>query len=112
MPLTHDLEEAKIQNELLSISLIKAPQTILGASLERLPQIVKILGEVCQKKQSEPETLEKLSVAIANLSQDGASAEQFKNLCMGLSEEAKGRVSDLNSKCNEEVRAKVAASLQ
>lgn len=110
MPLTHDLEEAKIQNELLSISLIKAPQTVLGASLERMPQIVKILGEICQKKQSEADTLDRLSVAIANLSQDSASAEQFKNLCMGLSEDAKARVSDLYSKCNEEVRARVAAS--
>jgi hypothetical protein len=37
MPLTHDLEEAKIQNELLVVSLLRAPFAILGQGLERLP---------------------------------------------------------------------------
>ena len=108
MPLTHDLEEAKTQNDLLAMSLLKAPQIVLGQNLERLPQVVKILGEACQKKQAEPHTLDKLSVAIANLSQDQGTAEQFKQLCeSSLKEEERSRVSEVYNRCNEEVRANV-----
>lgn len=77
LPLTHDLEEAKIQNEFLAVSLLKSPQFVIGANLERLEQIVKILGEICYKKQCEQFTLEKLSVVIANLSSDPAIGPQF-----------------------------------
>ena len=77
LPLTHDLEEAKTQNDFLADLLLKSSSHVVGAGLERLPQVVAILGEVCQKKQSEVETLEKLSVVIASLSQDPAVAEQF-----------------------------------
>jgi hypothetical protein len=56
-------------------------------------------------------TLDKLSVVIANLSQNQGIAGQFNSLIdTKLSEENKARVSNLYSKCNEEVRAKVMAS--
>ena len=70
LPLTHDMEEAKIQSQFLAEAIMKNPAFILGDSYERLERFVIILGEICCKKQSEPETLDMLSVIIANISQD------------------------------------------
>ena len=75
LPLTHDMEEAKVQNEFLADTMLKAPGLILedqsgnlqGARLEKL---VMILGEVCHKKQSDEGTIDKLAVVIANMSQN------------------------------------------
>lgn len=52
LPLHHDLEEAKIQNEFLAEMLMKRPQVIMGANYEGLEQFVVILGTICTKKQS------------------------------------------------------------
>ena len=52
-----------------------------------------ILGEVCDKKQSDEATIDKLAVVIANMSQNQAIAGQFQQLCdTKLSEEHKARV--------------------
>jgi len=77
LPLTHDMEEAKVQNTFLADSVLKNPTFILGAQYERLEQFVVILGEICSKKQSDPATMEKLSVIIANISQDANLGGQF-----------------------------------
>jgi len=112
LPLTHDMEEAQLQNQFLATSLIQAPEVMLGEGNSRMEQIVVILGEICQKKQSSAETLEKLSVIVADFSQNPATAEVFKNLCEAkLSEDGKSRLSEIYNKCNEEVRQKVKASL-
>ena len=50
LPLTHDMEEAKIQNEFLAQSILKMPTYILGQQYERLEKFVMILGEICTKK--------------------------------------------------------------
>ena len=55
LPLTHDMEEAKVQNEFLADTMLKAPGLILedqGGALQvgRLEKLVMILGEVCHKK--------------------------------------------------------------
>jgi len=65
----------------LANSILKSPIFILGAQYERLEKFVVILGEICTKKQSEPDTLEKLSVIIANISQDANLGGQFQTLC-------------------------------
>ena len=112
MPLTHDMEEAKVQNEFLADSLLKAPSVILGPNMERLEKLVVILGEVCHKKQSDDLTLDKLSVVIANISQDNNISGQFQALCESkLSEEYKARVMSVYQRCNEEVRNRVQASI-
>lgn len=77
LPLTHDMEEAKIQNEFLSEQMLKNPTYIVGQQFERLEKFVCILGEICTKKQSDPATLDKLSVIIANMSQDANLSGQF-----------------------------------
>jgi hypothetical protein len=64
------MEEAKIQNEFLAECILKNPTYILGQQYERLEKFVLILGEICTKKQSDPGTLDMLSVIIANMSQD------------------------------------------
>ena len=58
LPLTHDMEEAKVQNEFLADTMLKAPGLILedqGGALQvgRLEKLVMILGEVCHKKHSD-----------------------------------------------------------
>lgn len=112
LPLTHDMEEAHTQNAYLATAVLKEPTVILGAQYERLEQFVVILGEICTKKQSEPATLEKLSVIIANISQDANLGAQFQSLCTSkLSEENRGRVTEVWQKCNDEVREKVFASI-
>lgn len=62
------MEEAQVQNSFLATSILSNPNFILGAQYERLEQFVVILGEICGKKQSDNDTLEKLSVIIANIS--------------------------------------------
>lgn len=105
LPLTHDMEEAHTQNAFLATAVLKNPNFILGAQYERLERFVVILGEICTKKQSQPETLEKLSVVIANISQDANLGAQFQTLCTSkLNEENRARVTDVWQKCNEEVR--------
>ena len=112
LPLSHDMEEAKIQNQFFAESMLKAPATVIGANGERLEQIVVILGEICWKKQSDEETLEMLSVVIANLMQDGTIGAQMQALAENkLSEEGKARLTQTYNKCNEEVRQKVAAQI-
>jgi hypothetical protein len=71
---------------------------------------VAILGEVCTKKQSEPETLEMFSVIIANISQDVNLAANFKAFCDSkLKEDNKNHIMDVYNNCNQAVRDKVQA---
>lgn len=113
LPLTHDMEEAKIQNEFLANSMLKSSQTILGENNERLEQFVMILGEICQRKQSDPGTLDKLSVVIADLTQsNGLVSNQFQALCQSkLAEANRARIQEVYGRCNEETRAKVQQAL-
>ena len=50
LPLTHDLEEAKGQNEFLAELLIKRPAVVLGANNEGLEHFVVILAAISTKK--------------------------------------------------------------
>ena len=112
LPLTHDMEEAHIQNEYLAQAVLKSPNYILGQQYERLEQFVVILGEICCKKQSEPDTLDMLSVIVANISQEPNLAMQFKTLCENkLNEENRSRILEVYNKCNQEVRNKVQVLL-
>jgi hypothetical protein len=110
MPLTDDMEEAKSMNEFLAFGLLKSPEMFIGAQSERLEHIVTILGTISAKKQSSTETLEKLAVFIANIS-NGPSGANFQALCQKLEEEKKSRLHELYSSLNEEVRGRVNASL-
>ena len=89
MPLTHDMEEAKDQNDFLADSLLRDPKAVLGPEYERLEELVMILGEVCSKKgQCEPATLEKFAVLLADISNDAALAGPFLGFCQSkLTEE-------------------------
>jgi len=112
LPLSHDMEEAHIQNLFLSEAALKQPTFILGQNYERLEQFVTILGEICCKKQSDALTLEMLSVIVANISQDANLSGNFQTLCKSkLNEESQQRVIDVYNKCNEEVRQKVQAHI-
>jgi hypothetical protein len=80
LPLKHDLEEAKINNEFLAEMLFKRHQVILGANNERLEHMVQVLGEICTPKQSNEDTLDSLKVLIAEFS-NGNLREAFTELC-------------------------------
>ena len=45
-------------------------QLILGPNNERLEKFVQILGTICDEEQSNEDTMDRLSVIIANLFQD------------------------------------------
>jgi hypothetical protein len=69
---------------------------------------VRILGEICTKKQSAKETLDMLSVIVANYSMDQTHGQTFRQLCeTRLDEESRGRVTETYNRCNEEVRVRV-----
>lgn len=67
LPLHHDMEEAKIQNEFFAEMLIKKPMLIMGQNNEGLEQLVNILGTITTKKQSSQETLDTLSYVISEI---------------------------------------------
>lgn len=104
------MEEAQSTNEWFAFGLLKSPETFIGAANERLEQVVIILGTICVKKQSKPETLEKLAVFISNIS-NGPAGAAFQALCQKLDEEKKGRMAELYSSLNDDVRNRVNASL-
>lgn len=113
LPLNHDLEEAKIQNEYFAEMLMKRPAAIMGQNYEGLEQAVTILGTITHKKQSSQETLDTLSVALSEISANPEISAQFQEICLAkLTEEQRSRMSDLYSKCNEEIRQQVAQRMQ
>jgi hypothetical protein len=106
------MDEAKIQNKFLAEAVLRNSVVMLGSANERLEQFVGILGEICTKKQSEPLTLEMLSVIVANMSQDPNLAGIFKTLCESkLKEESRSNLMEVYNKCNQEVRDRVLAHL-
>jgi endoglucanase Acf2 len=61
LPIKNDVEEAKIQNEILASLLEEAPQALLGDQYQRFEQVVLILGEILDKKYVENDTGAKLA---------------------------------------------------
>lgn len=88
LPLTHDLEEAKMQNEFLAEMVMKRPAAVLGANNEGLEHFVVILAAICSKKQSSQDTLDTLSVVISEMSANPEIGGRFQEICQAkLSEE-------------------------
>lgn len=108
MPLSHDMDEAKIMNKFLAKAILVNPTSILGNNYERLEQFVVILGEVCNKKQSDSITLDMFAVIIANLSQDANLGGTFKTLCEAkLKADGSQSLIETYNRCNQEVRDRV-----
>lgn len=113
MPLTHDMEEAVEQNDFMAYCMLKDPKALLGANYEKLEKFIMILGEICcHKKQCKPETWEKMAVVIANTFNNTDIQAQVQQICADkLTEQQRGKLQEVYGTCNEEVRAKVAATL-
>lgn len=93
LPLKADTIEGKEQNEFLVESFMKQPAIILGENNQRLEKFVNILGTICDTEQSEADTMDRLSVIVANLFQDPNLGTQVQAIAEGqLSEEEKARV--------------------
>ena len=50
LPLKSDIDEAKIQYEILATIIQENPTLVFGDSYQRLEQVVSIFGEIFQKK--------------------------------------------------------------
>lgn len=93
LPIKHDVEEAKIQNEILSSLLNDAPLVLLGDQYQRLEQVVVILGEVLDKKFVEIETGVKLATFLKQLATDANLGLHFKTIYDNkLTPESKARI--------------------
>jgi hypothetical protein len=105
MPLTDDMEEAHGCNEFLAEAVLRDPQTIFAPDNSRFEKFVIILGTICNKKQSEENTLNKLAVIIGNLSNDPTYGSLFQSICLNkLDEEKRSKISDVYSTLSDEVR--------
>ena len=78
LPIKHDVEEAKIQNEILAEMLTEHPQVIIGEQYQRFEQVVVILGEILDKKYITEQTGVKLATFIKNAAADPNLGAHFK----------------------------------
>lgn len=93
LPIKSDVEEAKIQNEILASLITEAPLVVLGDQYQRFEQVITILGDILDKKYVEQETGLKLATFIKQLATDGNLGPHFKTIFDNkLSAEAKARI--------------------
>jgi importin-5 len=88
LPLKNDVEESKIQNEILATILTENPILIVGDQYQRLEQLVIILGTVLQKKYVEDETGLKLARFIKNALSDANVGPHVTTYASKLPKEA------------------------
>lgn len=92
LPIKNDVEEAKIQNEILASILAESPIVIVGQQYERLEQLVGILGTVLQKKYVEDETGLKLARFLQNAINDATVGPHVRAYAAKLPKEAQDRI--------------------
>jgi hypothetical protein len=93
MPITTDLEEAKIQSSIFAELFSTQANLVLGANRERLPNVVMILGEILTPKLADEAVLARLAEATKQLSNDPELGPAFQEIFSSkLSQEAKNRI--------------------
>ena len=93
LPIKHDIEESKLQNEILASLLQDSPLLILGEQYQHFELVVLILSEVMQKKYLNEETGVKLARIVQHLAQDAVMGPHFKAIFENkLTVEAKERL--------------------
>jgi len=93
LPLKHDVEEAKIQNEILADLLLEHPQALIGDQYQRFEQLVVILGEILDKKYITEQTGVKLAGFIKQATADPNLGSHFKVIYENkLSQESQARI--------------------
>ena len=71
LPIKNDVEEAKIQNELLVDLLQANPVAILGDQYQRFEQVVLILSDIARQKYLNEATIPKICSLVQGISSDG-----------------------------------------
>jgi hypothetical protein len=64
LPIKHDVEESKIQNEILTTLLLENGALVLGENYANFERVVLILSEILQKKYLKDETGVKLATLV------------------------------------------------
>ena len=81
LPIKNDIDEAKVQNELVADLLAANPVAILGEQYQRFEQVVILLSDITQKKYVNDETGVKLSNIIKGMASDATFSAQFNTVC-------------------------------
>lgn len=92
MPITTDVEEAKIQGDIFADLLSSGPDLVLGANRERLDHCVSIIAELLNTKLSTEASRQKLVNLVKSMSSDGNLGPAFQASYNKLSQEAKNRM--------------------
>lgn len=80
LPIKDDIDEAKVQNELLAQILIENPTLVLGESNQRFEQVVILLSTITNEKYVTPETGAKLATVIKGMSTHSTFSQQFQTI--------------------------------
>ncbi len=78
LPLKNDLDESKIQNEILASLLMENAALVLGDQFQRFELVILILSEILQKKYLEDETGMKLARFLQGIANDPQLGPHFK----------------------------------
>lgn len=81
LPIKNDVDEAKLQNDLLADLLVGNPTAVLGEQYQRFEQIVILLSDITQKKYVSDETGIKLTNIIKGMANDATFSAQFNTVC-------------------------------
>lgn len=94
LPLKSDLDESKIQNEILASLLLENPTLVFGEQFQRFELVILVLAEILQKKYVEDETGLKLARFLQGVASDSQLGPHFKAIFDNkVTEEAQKRLS-------------------
>lgn len=77
LPIKNDVEEAKVQNELLVDLLQLNSVAVLGEQFQRFEQVILILADIAKAKYLNEATVPKLQMLAKSISSDATFGPQF-----------------------------------
>ena len=92
LPIKHDIDEAKQQNEFLSQLLVSSPLVVLGDQYQRFDLVIGLMGEVINKKFVNEETGVRLANFVKQVAGDATMGPRFRTVFENLSNESKERI--------------------
>jgi hypothetical protein len=93
MPIQMDLEEGKHMNSLLADLIIHKHEVIFGEKLERLPNVLTIIGEQLHEIYMETQTIQEFGRILLDISKTEGMKKIFDNVVnKKLDQTAKKRI--------------------
>lgn len=93
LPIKNDVEEAKVQNELLADLLQVNAVAVLGEQYQRFEQVILILADISKQKYLNEATVPKIQALVKNISTDATFGPQFQLIFQNkLTEEQQQRL--------------------